>query len=58
MQHGRVEPTRQGYRRDGHARLLARTYRFGFDMRAMNSSSATTGLDQLSGSIHVNAYLL
>jgi hypothetical protein len=58
MQHGRVEPTRQSHCGDRHAGLLARTYRFGFDMRAMNSSSATTGLDQLSGSIHVNAYLL
>ena len=58
MQHGRVEPTRQGHRRDGDARLLARTYRLGFEMCAMGSSTATAGLDQLSSSIHVNAYLL
>jgi putative toxin-antitoxin system antitoxin component (TIGR02293 family) len=58
MQHGRIEPPRQGYRRNGDTRLLARTDRFGFKIRAMGSSPATTGLDHLSRSIHVNAYLL
>ena len=58
MQHGRVEPTRQGYRCNGNARLLARAYRFGFEMCAVDSSSSTTGLDHLFYSIHVNAYFL
>ena len=58
MQHGRVEPTRQSYRRNGDARLLARADRFLFKMRGINSSTTTTGLDHLFYSIHVNAYLL
>jgi hypothetical protein len=58
VQHGRVESTRQGHCCNGNPRLLARAYRFGFKMRAMDSSSPTAGLDQLSGSIHVNACLL
>jgi hypothetical protein len=58
MQHGRVEPTRQGDRRNGDARLLARTYRFGYEIRAMVSSTTTANLNQLSSSIHVNAYRL
>jgi hypothetical protein len=58
MQHGRVEAPRQGHRRDRYARLLARTYCFGFEMRTMGSSTSTAGVDQLIRSIHVNAYLL
>jgi hypothetical protein len=58
MQHGRVETPRQGHRRDRYARLLARTYRLGFEMCTMGSSTSTSGIDQLIGSIHVNAYLL
>jgi hypothetical protein len=58
MQHGRVETSRQGHRRDRYARLLARTYCFGFEMRTMGSSTSTAGIDQLIRSIHVNAYLL
>ena len=42
MQHGRVEPTRQSYRRNGDARLLARADRFLFKMRGINSSTTTT----------------
>jgi hypothetical protein len=58
MQHGRVEAPCQGHRRDGYARLLARTHRFGFEMCTMGSSTSTAGVDQLIRSIHVNAYLL
>jgi hypothetical protein len=59
MQRSRVDPTRQGHRRDRDARLLAGTYRFGLEMRAVASTTTTTvDLDQLSSSIHVNAYLL
>ena len=58
MQHGRVEAASQGYRRDRYPRLLARTYRFGFEICTMGSSSSTAGNDQLIRSIHVNAYLL
>jgi tetratricopeptide (TPR) repeat protein len=58
MQQGRVQPSRQSHRRDGDARLLACTDRFGLEMCAVGSSTTTAGLDYLSGSIHVNAYLL
>jgi hypothetical protein len=58
MQHGRVEAPCQGHRRDGYARLLARTHRLGFEMCTMGSSTSTAGVDQLIRSIHVNAYLL
>ena len=58
MQHGRVEATCQRHRRDRHAGLLAGSYRLSLEMFAMGSSSTTTGIDQLSRSIHVNAYLL
>src|SRR5580692_472977 len=56
MQHGRVEAPCQGHRRDGYARLLARTHRFGFEMCTMGSPTSTAGNDQLIRSIHVNAY--
>ena len=58
VQHGRVEPARQGQGRNRDARLLARSYGFIFEMRAINSTAAATGLDHLFYSIHVNAYLL
>jgi hypothetical protein len=58
MQHGRVETSCQGHRRDRHPGLLARTHRFGFEMCTMGSSTSTAGFDQLIRSIHVNAYLL
>src|ERR1700722_9056225 len=58
VQHGRVESARQGHGRNGDARLLARADRFLFKMHAINSTTATTGLDRLFYSIHVNAYLL
>jgi hypothetical protein len=58
MQHGRIESTCQSHRRDRHAGLQARAYRFGLKMCAVGSSAATTSLDYLSRSIHVYAYLL
>jgi hypothetical protein len=58
MQQSRVEPTRQGHRRDRDAGLLAGIYRFGLEMRAVALSTTTVDLDQLSSGIHVNAYLL
>jgi hypothetical protein len=58
MQQSRVESTRQGHRRDRDARLLAGTHRFGLEIRAVASTTTTVDLDQLSSSIHVNAYLL
>jgi hypothetical protein len=58
MQHGRVEAPCQGHRCDRYARLLARTYCFGFKMRTMGSSTSTAGIDQVIRSIHANAYLL
>jgi hypothetical protein len=58
MQHARVEPSSQGNRSDRHAGLLASAYRFGLKMCAVGSSTTAAGLDQLSISIHVHAYLL
>jgi hypothetical protein len=53
MQQSRVEPTRQGHRRDRDVRLLAGTNRFGLEMRAVASTTTTADLDKLSSSIHV-----
>jgi hypothetical protein len=58
MQHARVESACQGHRRDRHTRLLTCAYRFSLEKRTVDSTPTTAGLDQLSVSIHVNAYLL
>ena len=53
-----LSPRARGHRRNGYAWLLARAHRFRFKMCAVDSSTATANLDQLSARIHVNAYLL
>jgi hypothetical protein len=58
MQHARIEPSSQGHRGDRNARLPAGANRFGLKICAVGSSATAAGLDQLSLSIHVHAYLL